>query len=194
MSAGKSHHHGDLREALIEAGLSLLAEYGPEGLTLRRTAARAGVTHAAPAHHFDGLNGLRDAIAERGFVQFLKALEETKNDDAADDYKRLLKINLAYIKFAEENPGLFHLMFTQVKIGSEALKIAAGKCYMALQECCAHLEHEHDKVAFEFAVWAITHGYAALDMANRRPMNGKVVAPDYAKLLEILVSPPKGKE
>ncbi|WP_141215717.1 TetR/AcrR family transcriptional regulator, partial [Hahella sp. CCB-MM4] len=58
------------RDALIEAGLSLLIEGGPEGLTLRRAAARAGVSHAAPAHHFNGLPGLQTAIATRAFALF----------------------------------------------------------------------------------------------------------------------------
>ena len=59
----KQHHHGNLREALITAGVGLLNEGGLSALTLRKCAARAGVSHAAPAYHFKGLNGLLTAIA-----------------------------------------------------------------------------------------------------------------------------------
>ncbi len=59
----KPHHHGNLREALIVAGIEILKEGGLPALTLRACAARAGVSHAAPAHHFDGLPGLVTAIA-----------------------------------------------------------------------------------------------------------------------------------
>ena len=70
----RPHHHGDLRRALIDAGLALLTEGGTSALTLRGCAARAGVSHAAPAHHFDGLDGLRVAIAEEGFDRFRRRM------------------------------------------------------------------------------------------------------------------------
>ena len=58
----KKHHHGNLRPALIKAGIALLEEGGIDALSLRKCAARAGVTHAAPAHHFDGLAGLKALV------------------------------------------------------------------------------------------------------------------------------------
>ena len=70
----KPHHHGNLRNALIEAGIDLLKEGGLPNLTLRKCAALAGVSHAAPAHHFDGLDGLRQAIASEGFSRFRQAM------------------------------------------------------------------------------------------------------------------------
>ena len=60
--------HGNLKEALVLAGMQILEEEGLAALTLRRCAALAGVSHAAPAHHFDGLKGLRTAIAIRGYA------------------------------------------------------------------------------------------------------------------------------
>lgn len=194
MSPNKSHHHGDLREALIRAGLELLAEHGTEGLTLRRAAAKAGVTHAAPAHHFDGLDGLRSAISERGFEQLLEALECASAEAGSDDYQRLLDSNLAYVKFASENSALFQLMFTQVKIGTDSLKTMAGKSYALLQDNCSRMKHGYDPVAFEFAIWAMTHGYAALDMANRRPRHGAIIAPDFDELMRTLIAPPTAAE
>ena len=71
----RPHHHGNLRSALIDSGLALLANEGLAGLTLRRAAAAAGVSHAAPAHHFDGLPGLLTAIAARAFQLFADQME-----------------------------------------------------------------------------------------------------------------------
>ena len=62
----KPHHHGNLREALIRAGLVRLEKDGPDAMTLRKCAARAGGPHAAPAHHFNGLISIKGAITARG--------------------------------------------------------------------------------------------------------------------------------
>ncbi len=82
------HHHGNLREALIDAGLQLLAEGGPSALTLRRAAARAGVSHAAPAHHFDGLTGLLTAIAVRAYQAFSGQMIQHREAAGANDFTR----------------------------------------------------------------------------------------------------------
>ena len=105
---------GDLPQSLIDAGLALLDEEGYEALTLRRIAARAGVSHAAPAHHFSGLPGLRIAIATKGFRSFLHELTAARDAllPHADPFQRLLAVNLAYICFARRRRALFLLMFT----------------------------------------------------------------------------------
>ena len=66
----KSHHHGDLHNALVRAGLELLKEGGTKALTIRGCAARAGVSHAAPKHHFNSLDDLRHAVAIACFEVF----------------------------------------------------------------------------------------------------------------------------
>ena len=72
----QAHHHGDLRNALIRAGLDILDTEGLDALTLRKAAARAGVSHAAPAHHFQGKEGLLAAIAAHGYEQFRALMQE----------------------------------------------------------------------------------------------------------------------
>ena len=71
----KAYHHGDLREALIKAGRAILEKDGVEALTLRACARKAGVSHAAPQHHFASINDLLAEIAATGFEDFVKALD-----------------------------------------------------------------------------------------------------------------------
>src|SRR5215467_12607566 len=78
--AGEQHlyHHGDLRAALIRAGLAILAEEGVQALTLRAAARRAGVSHNAPYRHFADKEALLAAIAEEGFIDLAARVEEAR--------------------------------------------------------------------------------------------------------------------
>lgn len=152
-----------LRETLITAGLALLDEGGMANLTLRRAAARAGVSHAAPAHHFDGLPGLMTAIAARAFQTFADAIEPPANPDP---YQRLLAVCTGYLAFAAAHQGLFHLMFvsTEVDRNDPALTPHANRAYLTLRAAClpfAAPGATEDPV-LETAVWSMVHGYAAL--------------------------------
>ena len=88
----RPHHHGNLREALIIAGLELMEEGGPDALTLRKCAKRAGVSHAAPAHHFNGLTGLKAAIVARGhrlFSDFIRKAGAEASDRSEEHTSEL---------------------------------------------------------------------------------------------------------
>ena len=102
---------GDLKARLVQAGRDILDEDGSDALTLRACAARAGVSHAAPAHHFNGLPGLVAAIVTTGFRQFAATMIEVRDRAPATPRDRLIGICRGYMRFAEENPGLFTLMF-----------------------------------------------------------------------------------
>lgn len=188
MAEAKSHHHGNLREALVEAGIALLAEGGPAALTLRQAAARAGVSHAAPAHHFDGLPGLLSAIALRGFELFHVHLQQGCTEAANGTFAQLMGSNGAYLDFARRHRALFQLMFVEVAHDNPALRMAAMRCYGILQAKCQPLCGDRDPAAFESAVWALTHGFATLGMAEPRP-NAPVQVPSYETLLRMLVRP-----
>ena len=107
-----SYHHGDLRQALVAAGLTLLEQQGIEGLTLRRTAAAAGVSHAAPAHYFPTLKNLLTALAAIGFERFGAAIAAQHDKAGRDPEARMRAGGRAYVEFAAGNPGLFRLMFS----------------------------------------------------------------------------------
>lgn len=181
----------DLREALIEASLVLLDENGIEGLTLRRAAARVGVSHAAPAHHFDGLPGLLEAVAERGFGLFLAHLQAADPGPDTPPFQRMAQTNMGYLEFADRHPALFRLMFTKIEHATPQLREAAMRCYEVLRHNSAPFCNGCDPVAMETAIWALTHGYAALGMTRPRP-RAPAQAPDYETLLRLLVRPSQG--
>lgn len=186
-----AHHHGNLREALVEAGIQMLAD--GQALTLRGAAQRAGVSHAAPAHHFDGIEGLKLAIAQRGFEMFLANAQEVDRNAPKDPFARLLTLNLGYIAFARREEPLFRLMFDMMEQATPALMNVAGACYGLLaQNCAPFADSPEDAARIEAAVWALTHGYVALNMDRQRP-NVPAPPPDYEVLLRmILPMDPKG--
>ena len=99
------YHHGALREALILATESLLAERGAEAFSLREVARRAGVSPAAPAHHFGDASGLLTAVATSGFEALSAALEAGDAKGGGDARAALRGQGQAYVRFALQHPG-----------------------------------------------------------------------------------------
>ena len=132
-------------------------------LTLRRTAARAGVSHAAPAHHFDGLPGLLTAMAARAFELFAASLQP---DDTLPPRDHLLAVCHGYLTFARLHKGLFHLMFVspQVDRADPAVMPYANRAYLILRAACLPfaVAGATEDTVLETAVWSLVHGYAAL--------------------------------
>lgn len=179
-----------LRHVLIEAGLALLEEGGMQALTLRRTAARAGVSHAAPAHHFDGLPGLLTAMAARAFHLFADALFAGREAGGTDPLQRLLGTTQGYLNFAAHHAGLFDLMFAspEVRRDDPELRPHAAQAYQILREACLPFGQGLPDDVLEVAVWSLVHGYAMLDFsatgAQRRPFHNRPAFPELlAQLL-----------
>lgn len=105
----KPYHHGNLREALLLAADAVLTERGAVGITLREVAKAAGVSHAAPYHHFSSLEDLLAAVAERGFIALGDSLERASMFE--NPRERFLRISEAYVSFACSRPAQFRLMF-----------------------------------------------------------------------------------
>ncbi|MCX2185123.1 TetR/AcrR family transcriptional regulator [Streptomyces sp. SKN60] len=101
-SIRRGYHHGDLRQAVLAAALDVIATDGPGALSLRDLARRAGVSHAAPAHHFKDRTGLLTAIAAQGYELLAAALT-----DAPDLRER----GVRYVRFAVAHPAHFQVMF-----------------------------------------------------------------------------------
>lgn len=193
MATKTKHHHGNLKEALVEAGLTILSEEGFDGLTLRKAAQRAGVSHAAPAHHFDGKHGLTVAIATRGFETFTALMREEQFRQGDGPKDQLLGIAHGYLRFASEHPALFRLIFTtEYKQDADpALQAASAEAYMVLAEVCALFEPSPlGPGVNEMKVWSTVHGYAQLRAFTRSvdPATGNPI--DIAKILPDLT--PKG--
>lgn len=177
------------REALIAAGLALLIEGGPEGLTLRRAAARAGVSHAAPAHHFKGLPGLQTALALRAFGLFTEAM--LRRRDAAPDrpFARLLAVCEGYLDFAADRAGLFHVMFNCPDINTcdPGLMAESGRAYMVLRDACRPFSGGAPDRVLEGLVWSAVHGYAMLGLDRPRDQAAGEPPPPFAAVLARIV-------
>ncbi|UZD89692.1 TetR/AcrR family transcriptional regulator [Cognatishimia activa] len=162
----KKHHHGNLKEALVHAGIELLEESGIDGLTLRKCAARAGVSHAAPAHHFDGLLGLKIAIAQEGFLIFSRYLEDGL--EGIDNPKeRLRSICRGYLAFGLEHPGLLNVIFGTGLAALVPDNREGGYAYNILRGVCAPFIPEgQDPQVVEIQVWSLIHGFTMLYLAG----------------------------
>src|SRR5690242_6415746 len=104
------YHHGALRDALLQAAERVLERDGLPGLTLRAVAREAGVSHAAPTHHFRDLTGLVSELAAIGFRQFNTAMAESCAPDTPFPARGLARAR-AYIAYARAHPGMYGLMF-----------------------------------------------------------------------------------
>jgi AcrR family transcriptional regulator len=110
----KKYHHGDLKNALIEAGAEILSQEGVSGLSLRRVAKRAGVSHSAPYAHFKDRQSLIAAISTEGFRQLYDELAAAVSAHADDPREQLVEAAWAYVQFATNNTDTFKIMFSGV--------------------------------------------------------------------------------
>lgn len=156
------YHHGDLRAALIEAGTQLLAERGLEGFSLRECARRAGVSPAAPAHHFGDAKGLLTAIAARGFAEFGAALEAAQAGLTTRSI-RLRAQGRAYVRFARANPAFFDLMWRSALLNQADpdFRRAADSAFATLAAAVPE-SGQGKQNPNAVAAWAMVHGYARL--------------------------------
>jgi AcrR family transcriptional regulator len=175
--ANSSYHHGDLRRALLHAAESELTHSGYEKLSLRSVARAAGVSHAAPAHHFGDVKGLLTALATSGFERFLLA-QKKRQDKAGDDpVARRIAAGLAYIEFSERNQELFHLMFNSQQVDREnpQLQQASSAAFTNLVtlvkdvkgDSTQNTETTDEQLLDVYASWAMVHGLSSLMSSGR---------------------------
>lgn len=176
----ETYHHGDLREALLTAGEAVLHERGFDAFSLRQVAARVGVSHSAPAHHFGDAGGLLVALATRGFQRLLASMQDRQRGVGDDPTERLIASGLGYLDFALASPALFRLIFASSRTvnGSDDL-VAAGDA--ALRHLATDLALRRGAAPFAYpeamaevmATWSMTHGFAELLLSGRlKPVQG----------------------
>jgi AcrR family transcriptional regulator len=164
-----AYQHGNLRDALVQAGLKLLSEGGVANLSLRGAAQLAGVSHAAPYRHFKDKEALVTAIAEEGFrllAAFLRAEEQAAAGGSVRD--RLQAHGHGYVKFALEHPAYLEVIFGakmcwDLAAGKEAYQLLRG----VVVEGIARGElRDLDPDLLAFASWSMVHGLSHL-LINR---------------------------
>lgn len=171
----KSYHHGDLRNALVQAGLELLAEGGAEELDLRKAARRAGVSHAAPYRHFADKQALIAAINEQGFRLLAEQIQATLREVTDEPFEQVLGVALTYVRFAKENPWLMREMFSGLTIEREtfaSLQAASKAVYRLYIEVVRRGQErgkivDGDPTALAGVLWSVLHGLAMLIIENQ---------------------------
>lgn len=177
------YHHGDLREALLAAADQLLHDEGLQGLTLRACARRAGVSHAAPKHHFANLSDLLSEVAARGFDCLTRALEEARARVGDDPDERFIAAVRTYVEYARSHPAHFRLMFLSDshKSCNESLASARSRAFAELADIITLQRGEPDVAPEELRQrvmqaglmediilgWSYLHGYTQLLMEGQ---------------------------
>jgi AcrR family transcriptional regulator len=169
-AAKKTYHHGNLRAALIEAGLELIAEKGVRAFTLREIGARVGVSRMAAYRHFTDKAKLLGAMREAGFAKFAAALEEGRDQAGRGFAARMHAMGVAYVQFAREYPAYFEVMFggAQDVAGESEEKCAAEeRAFLVLQQAIADGQargetRAGDSRLMACAAWSLVHGIGAL--------------------------------
>jgi AcrR family transcriptional regulator len=157
MPTSRTYHHGNLRREILDAALATIAESGPTALSLRDLARRAGVSHAAPAHHFGDKAGLLTAIATEGYERLGAALRQAAPEG-------FLAVGVAYIEFAISHPAHFTVMFEPGLFHEDdrALRDARRETTGLLYGPAATEFPDRDTLRVGIAGWSFAHGFASL--------------------------------
>jgi AcrR family transcriptional regulator len=167
---GKPYHHGDLRQALLDAALEIVRREGVGSLTLRSVARAARVSHMAPYHHFADKAALVAAVAEAGFRGLRREMEERIARCPDDPRARFRESGIAYVSFAVKHPNLFRVMFGPEAADADAhpeLQAASQAAFEVMQGLLEQSQagyaiREDDTRQIGLTAWALVHGLAML--------------------------------
>jgi AcrR family transcriptional regulator len=175
-AAESPYHHGALHDALLKAAEKLLERDGIAGLTLRAVAREAGVSHAAPTHHFGDLTGLVSELAAIGFRQFNDAMAAASPAGPLPIDKAVGRAK-AYVGYAQAHPGMYGLMFRteRLDMSRPSLREAANASFAGLAGAIGDSRHEHiseDALSLEQGAaiaraWSMVHGFTMLLLDGR---------------------------
>ena len=167
------YHKGDLPALLLKAAEEELSENGLERFSLRATAKRAGVSHAAPAHHFGDMTGLLSALAADGYRRLIAAQEARQAQAGPGTVDQFVAIGLGYIDFAEAHPALFQLMFASEKPDrshpafAETSLAAFAKLQGGVNALYPDERDEARRATLLMTSWSVVHGLAELIISGR---------------------------
>lgn len=174
--ADTPYHHGALHEALLKAAETVLERDGLSGLTLRAVAREAGVSHAAPTHHFGDLTGLLSELAAIGFRRFNQAMVAAGDSETLPLMKAMARAK-AYVAYAQAEPGMYGLMFRTERIDMTrpSLHEAAAASFAGLAGAVgagkisgeAFEALSLDQAAAIARAWSLVHGFTTLLLDGR---------------------------
>ncbi len=170
-----AYHHGDLRTALIEAALEIIDEIGPQGLTIRKVAHRAGVSHAAPYRHFPDKDDLILAVVERGFELLDEEMERARTAAGSDPIAQFAASGEAYLDFAMSYPAYYRVMFSGDLLaskGNEALRHTSEASFVRMIDDLRMaqdlgLVRRGDPTLQAISIVSTVHGFVSLANDNR---------------------------
>ena len=170
----RGYHHGNLRQALIEAALKLIELRGPTGFTLSEAAKEAGVTPAAVYRHFEGREDLIAEGALQGYEIFAEAMEAAYASGQPSALKAFEATGRAYLAFAREHPGHYIAMFESgISVNrtpelAGAANRANGVLEKAASDLSRHIPADKRPPASMFSahIWAMSHGVVELFARN----------------------------
>ncbi|RTL52212.1 MAG: TetR/AcrR family transcriptional regulator [Bradyrhizobiaceae bacterium] len=182
---GGSYHHGNLKEALIEAALDLIARKGPAGFTFAEAARSAGVSPAAPYRHFRDREELLASIAQQGFEQFEAALSAAWDDGRPDTPAAFQRVGKAYLAFARDHHAYYSAMFESglPLENNPSLLVASERAFAILRAASERLialappgVPRPPALMMALHIWSLSHGIASLfgrgDASSRKlPMS-----------------------
>src|ERR1700743_15787 len=183
----RGYHHGNLKEALLQAALGLIAEKGAAGFTFADAARVAGVSPAAPYRHFRDRDDLLSSIAQRGFEQFEAALTQAWDDGRPDTVTAFERVGKAYLAFARAEPAFYSAMFESgVPADHNPTLLAASERAFAIISAAAERlvalaaagTPRPPAMMMALHIWSMSHGVASLfargDGARRKlPMSAE---------------------
>jgi AcrR family transcriptional regulator len=181
------YHHGNLKEALIQAALDLIAQKGPAGFTFAEAARSAGVSPAAPYRHFRDRDELLASIAQHGFELFEKQLSAAWDDGRPDTFTAFSRVGKAYLAFAREHPAYYSAMFESgvPMQDNPALLIASERAFAIIRAAAERLialappnVPRPPAMMMALHIWSLSHGIASLfgrgDATSRKlPMSAE---------------------
>jgi AcrR family transcriptional regulator len=172
----RTYHHGDLRRALVSGAAELLATCGPNGVTLREVARRAGVSQAAPYRHFASKEALLAAVAEESFAALTLALTHGRDAGGREGAERLRGVAKAYLQFAAAHPSDYRLMWSPIPRGRAhpGLRARADESAAVLFDVVETVASAGQKRGgrvrpLAIVVWALLHGLAGLVIDEQLP-------------------------